>query len=213
MFTAAINWVHGKHEIKAGMDLRYLSTYSDPLDLAGTNGQYFFSRAQTALPTNLSGTGSAFASMLLGAADSANRGATPVVPGFIRYQYYAGYVQDNWRVTSRLTLNLGLRYEVPRNWMAQNGDYSGLDLSRPNPGAGNRNGALVFYGSGAGREGVLRPYPRISPTLDRISDLPSDSLPKRFSAEVIASFTRRSETGAAVAASGSPIPLRTTRTV
>ena len=43
--------------------------------------------------------------------------------------------------------------------MTDNGDYSGLDLSRPNPGAGNRNGALVFYGSGAGREGVLRPYP------------------------------------------------------
>jgi hypothetical protein len=159
MFTAAINWVHGKHEIKTGMDMRYLSTFSDPLDLAGSNGQYFFARAQTGLPTNLSGTGNAFASLLLGAADSANRTALPVVPGFIRYQYYAGYVQDNWRVNSRLTLNLGLRYEVPMNWMADNGDYSGLDLSRPNPGAGNRNGALVFYGSGAGREGVLRPYP------------------------------------------------------
>jgi hypothetical protein len=158
MYTAAINWVRGKHELKGGFDLRWLGTYSDPLDLAGTNGQYFFSRAQTALPTNLTGTGNAFASLLLGAVDSANRVALPVVAGFIRYQYYAGYVQDNWRITPKLTLTLGMRYEVPRNWMARNGDYSGLDLSRPNPGAGNRNGALVFYGSGAGREGVERPY-------------------------------------------------------
>lgn len=158
-FTASLSWMRGKHELKMGYDMRRLSTLSDPIDLAGTNGLYSFARAQTALPTNLGGTGNAFASLLLGAPDSANRVALPVVAGIIQYQYYSGYFQDNWRVNSRLTLNLGMRYDLPKNWAAKNGDFSGLDLSRANPGAGNRNGALVFYGSGAGREGVARPYP------------------------------------------------------
>ena len=35
-FTASINWVHGKHEIKTGMDIRLPSTFSNPIDLAGT---------------------------------------------------------------------------------------------------------------------------------------------------------------------------------
>lgn len=159
MFTASLNWVRGKHEFKMGYDMRRLSTYSDPLDLAGTNGQYFFNRPQTALPTNLGNTGNSFASFLLGAVDSANRVDSSIIPGTIQYQYYSGYFQDNWKVNSRLTLNLGMRYDLPLNWMAKNGDYSGLDLSRANPAAGNRNGALVFYGSGAGRTGQLRPYP------------------------------------------------------
>jgi len=154
-----LNWVHGSHEFKFGYDMRRLSTYSSPVDQAGTNGTYVFARNQTALPTNLSGTGNSFASFLLGAPDNAQRVATPVIPGNIQYQYYSGYFQDNWKVNNRLTVNLGIRYDMPLNWMVQDGAYSGLDLNRPNPAAGNRAGALVFYGTGAGREGVIRPYP------------------------------------------------------
>lgn len=157
MFTGSMNWIKGKHEFKFGGDIRRLGT--DATDWAGTNGLYNFARTQTALPTNLANTGNAFASLLLGAVDSANRTATPVPTVNIKYQYYAGYFQDTYRLNSRLTLTLGMRYDVAKNWMVENGDYSSIDLSRPNPAAGNRNGAYVFYGSGAGREGVLRPYP------------------------------------------------------
>ena len=153
-----LTWIRGKHEFKMGWDVRRLQTTANPIDLAGTNGQYFFARAQTALPTNLAGTGHAFASLLLGQPDSANRVALPVLLGEIRYGYHAGYFQDNWKLTSRLTLNLGLRYDVPIGWHEKNGDYSSLDPKLPNAAAGNLPGALIFFGEGQGRTGEKRPY-------------------------------------------------------
>jgi len=158
--TQGYTYLRGKHEFKFGWDWRNLRTFSDPLDLAGTNGQYRFNRAQTALPTDLTRTGHAFASMLLGTTDSANLVVTPqTLIAQIRYGYTAGYFQDNWKVTSRLTLNLGMRYEVPINWHEKNGDYSHVDLTKPNAAAGGLPGTLVFAGYGAGRANVKRFYP------------------------------------------------------
>ena len=111
-------WIRGAHEFKMGWDVRreHTTSAASQLDLAGSNGLYIFARAQTASPTNLTGTGNAFASLLLGLPDDAQRVATPVMIGNIRYGYHAGYFQDNWKVNSRLSLNLGLRYDVPINW-------------------------------------------------------------------------------------------------
>jgi len=158
-FSQRLSVVQGKHEWKVGWEIRRLQTTSNPLDLAGTNGQYFFNRAQTALPTNLAGTGHAFASLLLGAADEANRIALPVQLGNIRYGYHAAYFNDTWKITNKLTVNLGLRYDLPINWHEKNGDYSMVDLSKPNPGAGGLPGAMIFAGNGAGRTGQKRFYP------------------------------------------------------
>jgi hypothetical protein len=156
--SQGMSWIRGKHEFKMGWDFRRLHTTSNPIDLAGTNGQYVFARAQTALPTNLAGTGHAFASLLLGQPDSANRVATPVLLGNIRYGYHAAYFQDNWKVTPRLTLSLGMRYDLPIGWHDLNGDYSGMDRRVANPAAGGLPGAIVFFGKGAGRTGDKRPY-------------------------------------------------------
>jgi hypothetical protein len=163
------NWTHhlsqilsivkGKHEFRMGWDFRRLRTFSNPLDLAGSNGRYVYSRAQTALPTNLAGTGHAFASLLLGTVDTAALTPLPVIPGEIRYGYQAVFFQDNWKLTPRLTLNLGFRYDVPQNWYEKDGNYSHIDRVKPNPAAGGLPGALVFAGYGPGREGVKRFYP------------------------------------------------------
>ncbi len=158
-FSESLSWIKGKHEFKMGWDIRRLQTTSSPIDLAGTNGQYTFLRAQTALPTNLAGTGHAFASYLLGAVDSANKVALPVLIGNIRYGYHAGFFQDSWKITSKLTLSYGVRYELPIGWHDKNGDYSVVDLKKPNPTAGNLPGAMIFAGNGAGRTGQKRFYP------------------------------------------------------
>ena len=157
MLTQGASWIKGKHEIKFGWDHRRLQTYG--FDLAGSNGQYFFNRAQTAVPNSTTGSGHEFASLLLGAVDEANSTVLPVLLDYIHYTYTGGYFQDNWRATKRLTLNLGLRYEVPVGWHVPNGNYSGIDLNKPNVAAGGLPGALVFYGKGPGRIGVTRPYP------------------------------------------------------
>ncbi len=157
MITQGYTWIKGKHELKFGWDYRYLTTFG--FDLAGSNGRYFFNRAQTGVPNSTSGSGHEFASLLLGAVREADNTVLPVLLNQIQYQYTSGYVADNWRVNRRLTLNLGLRYEVPINWHVEMGNYSGIDLNKPNIGAGNLPGALVFYGNGPGRQNVIRPFP------------------------------------------------------
>jgi hypothetical protein len=156
-FSQQLSWVKGKHEFKFGWEIRRLQTTGD--DWAGTNGSYVFSRFQTANPTNKNATGNAFASFLLGAPDTASQTTLPVVIGQIRYGYHAGFFQDNFRITPRLTINYGIRYEVPIGWHSRDGNYSNLDITKPNPGAGGLPGAMVFAGVGAGRTGDKRFYP------------------------------------------------------
>lgn len=157
MITQGYTWLKGKHEIKFGWDHRLLTTYG--FDYAGSNGQYFFNRAQTAIPNSTGGSGHEFASLLLGAVDSANNTVLPILLNQIRYRYTSGFINDNFRITKKLTLNLGLRYEVPIGWHVEQGNYSGINLTKANIGAGNLPGALEFYGDGPGRANKLRPYP------------------------------------------------------
>ncbi len=153
----SLTWTRGRHEFKMGWDVRWPATMGN--DRAGQNGSYVFSRVQTALPTALGTTGHAFASFLLGAAYSGSRRDPNYTPGEIRYGYYAGFWQDTWRVTPRLTLDYGIRYEVPIGWHDKYGNYSSLDIKMPNPGADGLPGALIFAGKGPGRTGLKRLYP------------------------------------------------------
>jgi hypothetical protein len=148
----------GKHEFKFGWAYRRFETFG--FDLAGTNGRYVFNRAQTALPTALTSTGHEFASLLLGGADQASQIVPPVLFSTSRYHDTSGYITDNWRIHKRLTLTLGIRYEVPIAWYIPTADgYSHIDLKTPNPAAGGLPGALVFSGTGPGRTGEKRFVP------------------------------------------------------
>jgi Carboxypeptidase regulatory-like domain len=150
-----LTWIKGKHEFKMGWDMRRLETLAH--DLANTNGTYIFARNETANPAATGTTGNSFASFLLGLPDSANATATPVQNAEIRYQYYGFYFQDNWKVSPKLTLNLGLRYDIPVNWYAPT--MGSVSLTAPNPAANNYPGAYVFAGSGPNRLGVTRFWP------------------------------------------------------
>jgi hypothetical protein len=157
-FSQNYSWIRGKHEFKFGGNWRRFTTRGE--DLAGTNGLYNFNRFQTALPTARTTTGHEFASFLLGAVDSASNVVPPVLFDTTYYYDTAFYFQDNFRVTPKLTLNLGMRYEVPIGWHVPGGNgYSHVDIKTPNPGAGGLPGALVFSGVGPGRTGVKRFYP------------------------------------------------------
>ncbi|MEO7650249.1 MAG: TonB-dependent receptor, partial [Bryobacteraceae bacterium] len=69
------------------------------------------------------------------------------------YRYYGFYLQDDWRLSKRLTLNLGVRYEFTQPPVEDDGDkYSDFTPDRPNPAVNNYPGALRFAGFGAGRE-------------------------------------------------------------
>lgn len=105
-----VDKVVGSHELRFGGERRiFLNAYFQPSD---TSGGFEFSQNQTmqsnVAPNSLQGNG--LASMLLGVFDSnSGLGELPSVAN--KSMETSFFIQDNWRISSRLTLNLGLRYE------------------------------------------------------------------------------------------------------
>ena len=113
--SGGISRLIGRHTIKAGADFRHLRRIS--ASLGQTAGTFSFDRGWTqSNPSAASRTdnGDGFASFLLGL-PTANQASVSTVPintpteTFVRY--YGGYVQDDWRISSAITVNYGLRYE------------------------------------------------------------------------------------------------------
>jgi hypothetical protein len=150
-FNDTLTWIRGKHQFKLGYE-QWHQQYS-PLNFQNQSGTFNFTRGETGatvLSDGLSGNG--IASLLLGEVNSSNLTAYANQARWLR-SYFAGFVQDSFKITPTLTLNIGLRYEVDEPQMESNGDTSNISLTTPNPGAGNLPGALVFAGKGAGRNG------------------------------------------------------------
>lgn len=132
--------IRGRHNVKLGFEQRRYY-YNDKS--FSTSGTFAFSPNTTALPGFTTQTGNAFASFLLGAASSTSRNEILVTTGH-RWRETAFYASDDWKITRRLTLNIGLRWEIIGGMFEVAGRTSGLDFGKPNPGAGGRPGALVF---------------------------------------------------------------------
>ena len=100
-------------------------------------------------------TGDPFASFLLGAVSSGNLNYLGSQSAH-RFASMGIFAQDDIKWTSRLTFNLGLRYE--RFWPMSdaNGRLTSFDPRTANPGADGRPGALIFAGDGPGRTGSNR---------------------------------------------------------
>jgi hypothetical protein len=105
--------IKGRHTVKAGLDQRLNQVGSNLKQ--DTNGNYAFNRGFTQGPNpNVAAAnlGDGVASLLLGTGAS---GYIQILPSvFTSNLYTALYIQDDFKVTSRLTLNLGLRYDLER---------------------------------------------------------------------------------------------------
>ena len=110
-----ISWTRGSHSVKTGVQAYRLAV--DFLSSQRSSGIFNF---------NGQYTGDPFADFLLGYASSASLSKWATLN--YRTTYVHGFVQDDWRVTPRLTLNLGLRYEYNPPSVDQNDAIANFDL-------------------------------------------------------------------------------------
>jgi hypothetical protein len=152
----SLSWTHGSHSFKFGYNLSLLR-----LDVNSRNnatGTFNFSRLETAFPLDNSGaSGNAFASYLLGDVDNANFS----VPNAQELQFpsHAFFAQDDWKITPRLTANLGIRYELNMGVTERHDQLSLFNPTVPNPACDGCLGAMTFLGSGPGRLGSRGLWP------------------------------------------------------
>lgn len=155
--TTSINeqlaWVRNAHTFKFGFV--YLRSIYRRLDCNNCQGEIAFSATATGNPSLNGQNGSDWAAFLLGLGGN---GSVFAYGDDIAQQwpYYAWYAQDDWKVSPKLTVNLGLRYDlnIPKTERAR--QTSQLSLTTPNPAAGGLPGAMIFAGTGTGRTGLDR---------------------------------------------------------
>ena len=156
-FSDDLSWVKGKHTIKVGFEYRWHQFPSAGWAVGDQAGHFIFNSLETAgydaRGNNLNGqTGESFASFLLGQVHNSDQ-TIPVYPTF-HEAYMAPWVNDEYKVTDKLTLTLGLRLDYQFARTEMHNQYSTFDPNTPNPGAGGIPGAMIFAGSGTGRAGT-----------------------------------------------------------
>lgn len=149
----SLTWVRGNHTYKFGGEW-HKDIWSD-VNQGGSQGIYSFSAAETGLPyltqTTLNGglVGFPYASFLLGAVDTASV-KRPQDPQ-LRKNSYGVYIQDTWKVTRKLTLDYGIRWDYET---ALSEIHDRLAIFAPtvsNPSAGGLLGATQYDGYGPNR--------------------------------------------------------------
>ncbi|HEY4356444.1 MAG TPA: TonB-dependent receptor [Acidobacteriaceae bacterium] len=140
-----VNYVRGKHAMHFGVDLRRFQYSQRSSNAAGNGLNFTFDKGYTQQwdlvvtgnATNISTggnySGNAIASSLLGTAASGN--ATTQPDNYFSSLYYAGFFQDDWKVRSNLTLNLGIRWDTVGNGDVDRHDRltSAFDSTDVNP--------------------------------------------------------------------------------
>jgi hypothetical protein len=132
-----LNWLKKRHNLKFGTDLQLVRMNAYNSQYAA--GQFNFDRTYTQGPdptsTTLNG-GNGLASLLLGVPVGGT--ITITNPLFLYYKYYSLFVQDDYRITNRLTLNLGLRWEYQTPYAEKFGQIGYFDFNAIEPTTGQK---------------------------------------------------------------------------
>jgi hypothetical protein len=151
-YDDAVSWQKGRHSFRFGGEFR--AAQFNLNILTGSAGQFNFTEGPTSSPSDTN-SGFGFASFYLGAASNAYIDI-PQVNGW-RVKYFAFFGADDWKLNTKLTVNLGLRYDIPIPVTEEKNRMSYVDPTLANTGAGGLPGAYVFEGKGTGRLGGTSP--------------------------------------------------------
>jgi len=142
-----VAWIKGRHSMKFGME--YLAGIYRRIDNNNTWGSVSFSAAGTG-NQNVANSGNDFASFLLGAA-SGGSFRYPDDTAF-HWPYYAWFAQDDFKVSPKLTLNFGLRYEIPVPKEERHLHNSNFCPTCPATAFNGIPGAMVYAGAAGSPE-------------------------------------------------------------
>jgi hypothetical protein len=157
-FSDNVTYTRGRHTFKFGGDARRQQlNVNFHFDIGGN---FNFRSNQTAnvrtdtMPQGVA-EGWPIASMLTGKPEFSFNSLQTIAPSF-EYLFAAGFVQDDIKVTSKLTLNLGVRYDYDRPRNERHDRYRGFYPDVANPAAGGRRGAIVGAVGQGGLQAVNR---------------------------------------------------------
>ena len=122
--TDNLSMDRGRHHLKAGID--FWHDHSERWQGINVRGAFTF------VNSNSVGSGNSFADFLLGLPSQSSIGLAPGQER-LRNERYAIYFMDDWKVTPKLTLNLGLRYELASVISDTRGTVASFDLSTGQP--------------------------------------------------------------------------------
>ncbi len=133
---ADLTKVLGRHTVKAGMEYRKM--FLNFTQLGQPNGQYSFgsqwTQRQAGTTTTSTTQGNGFASMLIGVPNSGTISHT--FDSAMASSYWGFYVQNDWRLSRKLTLNMGLRWDADTPHTERYNRLSYWDIDAPSPIAG-----------------------------------------------------------------------------
>jgi hypothetical protein len=149
-----MTWIHGSHTIKFGGEFRHLQQVFRSNN--NQSGTLYFTFGSTGLPGIASGD--PFASLLAGAVDNGNVNVYNIAKYGAEQRAYSLHIGDTWKMSSRLTVNYGLRWDRFSPTF-ETSDKLAFFSFAPNPGAGNLAGSLAYAGNnwGAASAGVRYP--------------------------------------------------------
>jgi hypothetical protein len=151
--NGSLSWVHGNHTFKTGFTWKIDQEVYD--NFVNLSPSYGFSSAETAQPLygqvlpSGTGIGSAWASFLLGQYDSVSMGnaAAPLY----RRTSWGLYLQDSWKVTRKLTLDYGLRWDLQSPLDELHDREISFSRTVVNENANGLLGGVIYEGQGPGR--------------------------------------------------------------
>ena len=122
-FQDDVSWSHGKHYMKFGVQIGHadFDSYKTQNDLFGS-----LTFASTYSSGGVAGQGNPYADFLLGIPTSTSRSFPPIEQDSYRW-FYNFFGEDQYKITPRLTLNFGLRYQLTPSWTEQHGHLSLFD--------------------------------------------------------------------------------------
>lgn len=118
--TDNFSWNRGRHTMKAGVDIGFSRNASNPAAGGAQLGSFTFNGRYSNDP---------YSDFLLGFPITSVRG-TPSLVNLLYYTRYGAYIQDDWQVNSKLTINLGMRYMLQTQVQERDGSFANFDLEK-----------------------------------------------------------------------------------